>query len=158
MDYALKIVFVCIGNTCRSPIAEFVAKKALKDKGIKNVCVLSRGVFVTEKSINPLSKQILDSKKLNIGNFRPKKLTKATAKNCDALIAMTDEIKNLLIEKGYDRVYSTDELVGYDIPDPYGKGFDDYIECEDTIEAFVVEIVEMIEKILNGKVVDRGVI
>ena len=40
----MKIIFVCSGNTCRSPMAECVFKQMLKDEGIKDVEVESRGV------------------------------------------------------------------------------------------------------------------
>lgn len=159
MKDVLKIVFVCVGNTCRSPIAEFVTKRKLKEKNIKDVSVLSRGISVGKgESINPFAERVLSENNIGTGKFRPKKINKSTAKNCDAFIAMTDDIKKILIQKGYENVYSAKDFVGYEIEDPYGKGFDAYVECFRIIEAFVAEIVKMIEKIITEKVVERGVL
>ena len=40
----MKIIFVCSGNTCRSPMAECAFEAMLKEEGIKDVTVESRGV------------------------------------------------------------------------------------------------------------------
>lgn len=41
----MRVVMVCTGNTCRSPMAEALMRKALRDRGIKGIEVLSCGLW-----------------------------------------------------------------------------------------------------------------
>ena len=42
-----RILFVCTGNTCRSPMAEVILKDKLLQAGVKNVKVYSAGIRAT---------------------------------------------------------------------------------------------------------------
>ena len=57
----MRIMFVCHGNICRSPMGEFILKKMLLDEGIEGVEVLSRGVSSEEEGndIYPPAKRVL---------------------------------------------------------------------------------------------------
>jgi protein-tyrosine-phosphatase len=43
------ILFVCSGNTCRSPLAEAVARRLMDEEGIQNVEISSAGTFALEE-------------------------------------------------------------------------------------------------------------
>lgn len=49
----MKIVFVCLGNICRSPMAEFVLKDMMKKRGITGIEVCSRATSNEEEG-NPV--------------------------------------------------------------------------------------------------------
>lgn len=49
-----KILFVCHGNICRSPMAEFVMKKIVKDRGLSDNFCISSAATSTEEIGNPV--------------------------------------------------------------------------------------------------------
>ena len=47
------VAFVCLGNICRSPMAEAIMRQRLKDRGIESVEVQSRGTCLLYTSPSP---------------------------------------------------------------------------------------------------------
>lgn len=45
----IRILFVCHGNICRSPMAMFIMKKMVKDKGLENDFLIESAATSTEK-------------------------------------------------------------------------------------------------------------
>ena len=57
-----KILFVCHGNICRSPMAEFVMKKIVKDAGMENDFVIESAAVSSEEignDVHPGTKEKL---------------------------------------------------------------------------------------------------
>ena len=65
-----KIIFVCTGNTCRSPMAEAVLRSEFKRLNIGDVSVFSAGLEPSKNgNINPHSAAVLSENGLSIENF-----------------------------------------------------------------------------------------
>ena len=63
----IEICFVCTGNTCRSPMAERIARKMAKAKKMKDIKFSSAGIFakgdnISEKAVLTLKKMGYDSR------------------------------------------------------------------------------------------------
>lgn len=121
-----KIAFVCMGNTCRSPMLECVFKHICKLENNNNFKVVSYGLTAVDgENISLNAKNILKKYKIKYTSHKAKKLTDKLLKKCDITLTVTEDIKNIL--KKYNNVYSIKEFIdGIDIPDPYGLSINDY--------------------------------
>lgn len=133
------VVFVCTGNTCRSPMAEALFRKEVQNLGLTKLKVASAGTRAKKgEPMNPKSAQVLMEKGIEVGEFVSKKVDKRILKQSLAIVCMTDSQRDLLMELRWqalreageeeieNNVYSFSELVGYEVLDPYGRDLDCY--------------------------------
>lgn len=153
-----KIIFVCTGNTCRSPMAEILLKNKLEQLGIGGFEILSAGIAAKSgDTINPLSKRALEEKGLSCGEFASTLLTEKILTDSFAIVCMTEKQRELLMDmrwnalrkKGAEEiennVYSFSEISGYEIYDPYGKGYDCYEYVFGLLDAGMSALIEKFE-------------
>lgn len=148
----IKVLFVCHGNICRSPMAEFVLKKMVADRGFENDFEISSAATSTEEIGNPVYppvRKVLASHGLSCKGKTARQITKEDYLYYDYIIAMEQyNIRNM------SRIFPPDSegkihlMLDFtdnprDVADPwytggYDKAWDDINEgCE----AFLKEII-----------------
>jgi protein-tyrosine-phosphatase len=151
----VRILFVCTGNTCRSPMAEgifrhYLAKKLnctvdeSKQMGYK---VLSAGVM--ERVGYPATSEAIEAcagKGIDISSHRSQTLSKSLIDNSDVIFGMTErhcsEVKNL----SPDATEKCLLLAGQqNITDPIGQPQQAYDFCADIIEKAIKQRIEELE-------------
>ena len=143
-----RILFVCTGNTCRSPMAEVVLKRKFKAAGIKGITVSSAGLAANDGE--PMSENSRSALKKagyrpNV-NFKAKSVTKEMLKKTEMVLCMTKRHKDYL--STFSNVYTLAEATNTaDIIDPYGHGLDVYMQTLLMIEKACDIIVEEIFKV-----------
>ena len=136
-----KIIFVCTGNTCRSPMAATIYRSLETNSDIK---VISRGLVVLfSEPSNPKAEIVLKSHNLELEGHISKPLKQSDIDENTLILTMTEKQKNSVIEQFQytDNVYTIKEFVGEtgDVSDPYGGTLLDYEEC-------YVELARLVKK------------
>ncbi len=127
-----KVVFVCTGNTCRSPMAEYLLKSKIKKRKIKWWGVASCGIHAEvggEMSEN--SRIALEEVGIKAEGFAPRQLTQKILDGATIVICMTATQKQIL--EGCGNVFCVKDVCGHDIPDPYGMGIETYRATRDAL-------------------------
>lgn len=89
-----KILFVCHGNICRSPMAEFVMKKLVKDAGQEKNFEIASAATSTEEIGNPVyppAKRELTKHGISCKGHHARQMTRADYDYYDLLIGMDEE-------------------------------------------------------------------
>lgn len=131
----IRIMFVCHGNICRSPMAEFIFKDILSKKGLQNKFIVSSSATSTEEIWNgigdpvyPPAKRILAQHGISCEGKRAVQLKYDDYDNYDYFIGMDRaNIRNMHIILGADRREKIYKLMDFtdspgDVADPWYSG------------------------------------
>lgn len=138
----IKILFVCHGNICRSPMAEFVMKDIVKKQGIENEFFIASAATSTEEIGNGVhygTKNKLKSYGISTDGKRAVQLRKSDYENYDYIIGMDvynlRNMKRMLPEDSENKIHLLLDFSDNprDIADPwytgdFDKTYDDVLE------------------------------
>mgnify|MGYP003528509114 FL=1 len=132
------ILFVCLGNICRSPLAEGIAKNYIKEKNL-NLVIESAGTghwHVGEKPCeNSIKVALLNG--VDISNQKAQQVKKSDFKNFDLIVGLDDSNISNLKNLGCKNLIKLGDFGfnGECVPDPYFfdgfEGFDKVFEMID---------------------------
>ncbi len=137
----IEICFVCTGNTCRSIMAERIAKKLAKNKGIKDLKFSSVGIYASGENITDNAQIAL--KRLGYDGRNRKSVKLSKTKPNVLYVTVTNDHKKFVNSK---KVLSFEDFAGK-VPDPYGQSIDVYLQTAKQLEKNVQILLEKIENL-----------
>lgn len=126
-----RVLFVCLGNICRSPMAEYVFKDLVKKEGLENEFIIESAATSNGEVGNGMhygTRQKLEEVGILYGNHRARQLNKEDYDKYDYLIGMEEKnIRDMLRILGNDNQNKVCRLLDFsknprDIADPWYTG------------------------------------
>ncbi len=127
----IRILFICHGNICRSPMAEFILKDMVRKQGLADRFAIASAATSTEEIGNPVhrgTREVLKRLGISAAEKHAVQMTKKDYENYDYLIGMDHwNIKNIERIVGRDPEHKIHLLLKFagrsgDIADPWYTG------------------------------------
>ena len=148
-----KILFVCLGNICRSPMAEFIMKQMVEQRGIADKFYIESCATSNEEVGNPVyppARQVLQSRGINCSAKRARRITKGDYDRFDYIVCMdSNNLRNLKFMFPNDNGKKISKILSFagidrDVADPWYSG--DFTATEEDVVIGCEAILKYIEK------------
>ena len=133
----IKVLFVCHGNICRSPIAEFIFKDLVKREGLEDCFEIASAATSTEEIGNPVyppARRILAAHGLSCAGKTARQITKRDLAYYDYIMLMdSNNMRNMRWMFPNNELENVKMLLPRNVADPWYTGdfettWDDCVE------------------------------
>lgn len=143
-----RLLFVCSGNTCRSPLAEALARQAIAERGIPDIEVASAGSSAWDGA--PASDGALlvgMERGLDLGAHRSRQLTRDMVEEADLILAMSTHHRDAVASLGGAgkvhllTAYAARASEGEGVADPFGSDLEAYRATAEELDREVRRVI-----------------
>jgi arsenate reductase (thioredoxin) len=122
-----RVLFMCLGNICRSPMAEALARKYGSD-----VLEVSSAGLTPAINTTPYTRKVLEEKNVDLGDHVPRRFYDLDLSQYDLIVNMSGSMlpKNLGVP-----------VEDWQVDDPMGRSEDDFRAAREVIEMLVMRLI-----------------
>ena len=143
-----KVLFVCTGNTCRSPMAEAIFNDMAESEKLAFYAE-SAGIFADGSEVSPNSVEAMRELGVDISGRKSIQVTAEMIDEAEYVLALTSSHRDMLCAMigKMDKIETLAEFVGLsgDVPDPYGSDIEEYRKCRDMIKDMILKLGEKLK-------------
>lgn len=155
----MKILFVCLGNICRSPIAEGILKQQAQQNGLNHweIDSASTNTYHTGEAPHPLSQKICRNHNIDISKQRARRIKPSDMEQYDIIWVMAEDVMQdikHIMGSAFDSTkvqYFMDVFphkATKDVPDPWYGGEEDFVTTFNIIKEGCSHIISQKNKFI----------
>src|SRR5260370_1261202 len=142
-----RILLVCTGNICRSPLAEALLHRALEQRSVEGVSVTSAGTGAWDGAPASEGAYLVGLERgLDLSGHRARLLTRELVEEADLILTMARHHRARVDELGGEgRVFVLGEYAGRggdEVSDPFGGDLEVYRDTCQELEALAAAVAE----------------
>jgi protein-tyrosine-phosphatase len=147
----MKILFVCTGNTCRSPMSVAIARRVAQERGLTDMVIESAGTSAWDGQPASDGAMLVGlERQLDLNEHRSRTITPAIIEAQDLILTMGPHHRDQVEGMGGAgkthllSVYASHGADDHPISDPFGGDLDTYRTTADELEAAIRKIIDRV--------------
>lgn len=157
----IKVLFCCMGNICRSPMAEGVLRRLVDEAGIGHRVVIdSAGTHADfpNSPPDPRAQRIMAERGMDISGLRARRVSRADFERFDLILAMDgqnyDSLRFICPRSQTHKISLlldfAPKLKARDVPDPFNSDESKFERVLELVEAASLGVLEQLRKALDA--------
>ena len=142
------VLVVCIGNICRSPMAEALLRRAVVDL---NISVASAGLgALVGRPADPIADELMREAGIDISAHRARQIDESMVQDHDLILVMDEAQREDLsgrFPRARGKIHSLGRWGGFEVPDPYRAPRSAFTQALELIERGVRDWHERLGKL-----------